>query len=58
MFQIKSNRVTGLGKDSGELNLILMIPKSNICSSDYDVSLSRVLNSRLNDPEAVDTPAK
>ena len=58
MFQINSNRIIGLGKDFGELNLILMIPKSNIHSSDSDVSLNRVLNSRLNDPEAVEVLAK
>ena len=58
MFQMNSNKVIGLGKDSEKLNLILMIPKSNIRSFDSDVSLSRVLNSRLNDPEAVKTLAK
>ena len=58
MFQVNSVRVIGLGKGVRKLNLILMIPKSNIRSNDSDVSINRVLMSRLNNSKAVEVLAK
>ena len=58
MFKIGNDRVIGLGKGVREMNLIVMIPKSNVRSNGSDVSINRVLMSRLGDSEAVEALAK
>jgi len=55
MFSIKDDLVLPIGKDAGELNLIILIPKTDKRSSDEDVSLNKLLESRVKNPEALKT---
>ena len=53
MFEVGKDRLIKLGKDAGGLNLIVMIPKSEARASDTDISLKKVLASRISEPEAL-----
>ena len=45
--------VLPIGKEYGELNMIILIPKTEKRASEDDVSLNKLLKSRINDPEAL-----
>ena len=59
MFKIQddmvlpNNMVLQIGKEYGELNMIILIPKTEKRASEDDVSLNKLLKSRINDPEAL-----
>ena len=53
MFTIQDDMVLPIGKESGELNMIILIPKTEKRASHEDVSLNKLLASRVKDPEAL-----
>ena len=59
MFKIQDDMVLPnymvlpIGKEYGELNMIILIPKTEKRASEDDVSLNKLLKSRINDPEAL-----
>merc|ERR1712198_694932 len=53
MFSIKDDMVLPIGKDSGELNMIILIPKTEKRATHEDVSLNKLLKSRVTDPETL-----
>jgi len=53
IFTIKDDMVLPIGKDAGELNMIILIPKTEKRASNEDVSLNKLLKSRVDDPEAL-----
>ena len=53
MFEMGKDRILKLGKDAGGLNLIVLIPKSEARASATDISIKRVLASRVPEPEAL-----
>jgi len=46
MFDLTEDMVLKIGKDAGELNLIILIPKTEKRANGNDVSLNKLLNSR------------
>ena len=53
IFSIQDDMVLRIGKDAGELNMIILIPKTEKRASHDDVSLSKLLKSRVNDIESL-----
>merc|ERR1719474_539266 len=53
MFSIKDDMVLPIGKDSGELNMIILIPKTEKRATHEDVSLNKLLKSRVTDSETL-----
>ena len=54
MFPIAADRVLRIGKEAGELNLIILIPKTEKRASGDDVSLTKLLASRVACPDLLD----
>jgi len=53
MFSIQDDFILPIGKESGELNMIILIPKTEKRASHDDVCLSKLLKSRVKDPDAL-----
>ena len=53
LFPIGAERTIILGRGVGELNLIILMPKTEKRSSPEDVSLKKLLDSRVRDPDVV-----
>merc|ERR1719320_526670 len=53
MFQIQDDFILPIGKEFGELNMIILIPKTEKRASHDDVCLSKLLKSRIKDPAAL-----
>jgi len=47
MFTIKEDMVLSIGKEAGELNMIILIPKTDKRANSNDVSLNKLLESRI-----------
>merc|ERR1712013_813848 len=52
-FQIQDDFILPIGKEFGELNMIILIPKTEKRASHDDVCLSKLLKSRIKDPAAL-----
>merc|ERR1711970_417228 len=52
-FSIQDDFILPIGKESGELNMIILIPKTEKRASHDDVCLSKLLKSRVKDPDAL-----
>ena len=55
MFTIQDDMVLSIGKEVGELNMIILIPKTEKRASLEDVSLNKLSRSRVKDPEVLKT---
>jgi len=53
MFEIQDDFILPIGKEFGELNMIILIPKTEKRASHDDVCLSKLLKSRIKDPAAL-----
>jgi len=53
MFPIQDDMVLPIGKEAGELNMIILIPKTEKRASHEDVSLNKLLKSRIKDLDAL-----
>jgi len=53
MFPIQDDFILPIGKEFGELNMIILIPKTEKRASHDDVCLSKLLKSRVKDPLAL-----
>jgi len=53
MFDINEEMVLNIGKEAGELNMIILIPKTEKRANNNDVSLNKLLQSRTNNETAL-----
>eukprot|EP00092_Neocalanus_flemingeri_P000871 GFUD01000928.1.p1 GENE.GFUD01000928.1~~GFUD01000928.1.p1 ORF type:complete len:806 (-),score=155.07 GFUD01000928.1:82-2499(-) len=53
VFMLGSDMVLHIGKGSGELNLIILIPKTEARSFDDEVTINKIISDRMPDPEAM-----
>merc|ERR1712227_431441 len=53
MFDINEERVLNIGKEAGELNMIILIPKTEKRANNNDVSLNKLLQGRTNNEMAL-----
>jgi len=54
MFMLGSDMVLNIGKGTGELNLIILIPKTEARSLDKEVTINKIIADRVSDPEAME----
>jgi len=54
MFELSEDMVLKIGKDAGELNMIILIPKTEKRASGNDVSLNKLLQSRVQNPSVLE----
>merc|ERR1712066_714250 len=55
MFELAEDMVLKIGKDAGELNLIILIPKTEKRANGNDVSLNKLLQSRTQNNSVLET---
>merc|ERR1712066_1005579 len=55
MFELAEDMVLKIGKDAGELNLIILIPKTEKRANGNDVSLNKLLQSRTQNNAVLET---
>jgi len=55
MFELPEDMVLKIGKDAGELNLIILIPKTEKRANGNDVSLNKLLQSRTQNNAVLET---
>ena len=53
MFRIKDDMVLRIGRETSELNMIILIPKTEARAAGGDVSLKKLLGSRISNPEGL-----
>ena len=53
MFSINEDMVLGIGREATELNMIILIPKTEARAAGDDVSLRKLLESRISNPAAL-----
>jgi len=53
MFEINDEMVLNIGKEAGELNMIILIPKTEKRANNNDVSLNKLLQGRTNNEMAL-----
>jgi len=53
MFSIKDDMVLSIGREASELNMIILIPKTEARAAGDDVSLKKLLESRISNPEVL-----
>ena len=52
VFMLGSDMVLNIGKGSGELKLIILIPKTEARSFDDEVTINKIIADRVPDPDA------
>ena len=53
MFSLMDDMVLRIGREASELNMIILIPKTEARAAGDDVSLKKLLESRISNPEAL-----
>ena len=55
VFTLGQDNMLNIGKNSGELNLIILIPKTEARSAETEVTLNRIILDRIQNPDALDS---
>ena len=55
VFTLGQDNLLNIGKNSGELNLIILIPKTEARSAETEVTLNRIILDRIQNPDALDS---